>query len=650
MRQIKFLIVSLAIYSAMILGVSAQTTEFSYQGLITDNNAPANGNYDLEFKLFDAATGGTLIGTLQRSNVAVADGVFGVVLDFGAFPPTNRFLEIGVRPPGGSVITTLAPRVKLLSTPYSTQARNAENATNATNAVNAQNAQNSTNSTNATNAQTAQNALQLGGTPASQFVLGNDPRLNDSRNPLPGNANYIQNTTTPQGASNFNIAGNGTAGGTLTGNIVSAATQFNIGIARVLARPGSFNFFAGGLAGASNTTGTGNAFFGENAGVFNTTGGSNTFVGFEAGRNNNIGVNNSYFGKDAGRNNNTGNDNSFFGNDAGNDNTTGGDNSFFGKGSGRGNTTGSDNAFFGSDAGNDNTTGGDNSIFGTNAGRNNQTATGNSFFGSSAGEFSTSGHNTFFGVRTGIANTTGFDNTFVGFEAGTDNTTGINNTILGTDANVGSGGLTNATAIGAEALVTTSNSLVLGGILGINNAAADTNVGIGTTAPLDRLHVNGIIRMDRIGNAGTLDLCRNNNLQISTCSSSLRYKTGIASFNSGLNLVNRLRPITFNWKDGGMHDLGLGAEDVAAVEPLLVTYNDKGEVEGVKYDRIGIVLLNAVKEQQAQIETLTQTNLSLQNQVNKQKETNGLLQSQFDGLKKVVCNSNPGAEICMKKE
>ena len=62
--------------------------------------------------------------------------------------------------------------------------------------------------------------------------------------------------------------------------------------------------------------------------------------------------------------------------------------------------------------------------------------------------------------------------------------------------------------------------------------------------------------------------------------------------------------VRFDWKDGGMHDLGLGAEDVAAIEPLLVTYNAKGEVEGVKYDRIGVVLVNAVKEQQARIEAL----------------------------------------------
>ena len=48
--------------------------------------------------------------------------------------------------------------------------------------------------------------------------------------------------------------------------------------------------------------------------------------------------------------------------------------------------------------------------------------------------------------------------------------------------------------------------------------------------------------------------------------------------------------------------MGLIAEEVAKDEPLLVTHNDKGEIEGVKYDRVGVVLINAVKEQQAQLE------------------------------------------------
>jgi TolA-binding protein len=51
-----------------------------------------------------------------------------------------------------------------------------------------------------------------------------------------------------------------------------------------------------------------------------------------------------------------------------------------------------------------------------------------------------------------------------------------------------------------------------------------------------------------------------------------------------------------------MRDLGFGAEDVHKVEPLLVTYNAQGQVEGVKYDRVAVVLVNALKEQQAQVE------------------------------------------------
>jgi hypothetical protein len=60
---------------------------------------------------------------------------------------------------------------------------------------------------------------------------------------------------------------------------------------------------------------------------------------------------------------------------------------------------------------------------------------------------------------------------------------------LGSSADVRPGNLTNATAIGAQAQVTASNSLVLGSINGVNGATADTLVGIGTTAPATTLHV-----------------------------------------------------------------------------------------------------------------------------------------------------------------
>jgi hypothetical protein len=110
-----------------------------------------------------------------------------------------------------------------------------------------------------------------------------------------------------------------------------------------------------------------------------------------------------------------------------------------------------------------------------------------------------------------------------------------------------------------------------------------------------------VVTISSLGAAGTTELCRNASSQISGCSSSLRYKEHLAPFTSGLELINRLRPITFDWKATGERDLGFGAEEVAAVEPLLVTYNERGQVEGVKYDRITAALVNALREQQEQI-------------------------------------------------
>ena len=87
---------------------------------------------------------------------------------------------------------------------------------------------------------------------------------------------YIQNGTLPQSTSNFNISGNGTAGGTLSANIVNSVTQYNIGGSRVFATTGTNNIFAGAGTG---TSGSNNSFFGHNAGASNS-GSSNTLIGY----------------------------------------------------------------------------------------------------------------------------------------------------------------------------------------------------------------------------------------------------------------------------------------------------------------------------------------------------------------------------------
>jgi len=133
----------------------------------------------------------------------------------------------------------------------------------------------------------------------------------------------------------------------------------------------------------------------------------------------------------------------------------------------------------------------------------------------------------------------------------------------------------------------------------------------------DTLIVNGAIRANFPLGPSTNALCFSTgggagiSHSIVQCASSIRYKTNVNTFTSGLNLIRRLRPVSFNWKQGGTKDFGLIAEEVAEVEPLLATYDEKGDVQGVKYDRVGVVLINAVKEQQAQI-TAQQTQLKQQ--------------------------------------
>jgi hypothetical protein len=313
--------------------VQAQTMEFSFQGSLQNNGAAATGNHDFEFLLFDAIAGGTQIGaTLTRNSVAVTNGIFSVNLDFGAsFPGAIRFLEIRVRQAGGGALNTLTPRQSVKSAPYSVKSI------------------------------TATDAEQLGGISANQYVLTGDPRLTDGRIPLPDSANYIQNTNSPQAASNFNISGTGTA------NILNAATQYNIGGSRVLTVDGLSNVFAGVDAGGSNTSGNSNSFFGFSAGKANTTGAGHSFFGTRAGHANTTGNNNSFFGIFAGDSNTTGSLNSFFGSSAGESNTTGHDNSFFGPFAGSGNTAGTSNSFFGDTAGSANTTGNNNTIIGKSA-------------------------------------------------------------------------------------------------------------------------------------------------------------------------------------------------------------------------------------------------------------------------------------------
>ncbi len=147
-----------------------------------------------------------------------------------------------------------------------------------------------------------------------------------------------------------------------------------------------------------------------------------------------------------------------------------------------------------------------------------------------------------------------------------------------------------------------------------------------------RLHVWSLaVTLDALPSGGSTPLCLSGANNISSCGSSLRYKKDVTRFAGGLDVVSRLRPISFTWKDHPERDLGFAAEDVAAIDPLLVTHNTKGEIEGVKYDRLTAVLTNAVQQQQRTIETLQQQNAAVKNE-------NTAIKARLDRLERSLGN------------
>ena len=175
---------------------NSQGTAFSYQGKLTDGGNPANGSYDLQFVLFDSLSGGAQIGaTLTRSAVAVGNGIFRVQLDYGAgaFSGSERFLEISVRPADVGNYITLSPRQQISSTPYAVRSLNAGTADGLSVAC--------INCVTSSQIQNVQGSQISGAIPVASVPTGS--------------TNYIQNTTTQQAGSNFNVSGNGVVGGSL---------------------------------------------------------------------------------------------------------------------------------------------------------------------------------------------------------------------------------------------------------------------------------------------------------------------------------------------------------------------------------------------------------------------------------------------------
>jgi hypothetical protein len=88
-----------------------------------------------------------------------------------------------------------------------------------------------------------------------------------------------------------------------------------------------------------------------------------------------------------------------------------------------------------------------------------------------------------------------------------------------------------------------------------------------------------------------------------TETSALRYKENIETIKGALNSVLKMRGVTYNKIGNEYKELGVIAEEVYDIVPELITFED-GEINSVAYSRTVGLLIEAVKEQQQQIEEL----------------------------------------------
>ncbi len=318
---------------------------------------------------------------------------------------------------------------------------------------------------------------------------------------------------------------------------------------------------------------------------------------------------------------------------------TGTGNIFVGANSGLLNTAIS-GTFVGAAAGRDNTSGTDNTFLGRNSGLANTTGTLNVYVGSNAGS------------NAGALTASG--NTFVGYLTGATNTTGTRNILIGREANVGAASLTNATAIGYQAIVGASNSMVLGGAAGSGN---EVKVGIGTTTPTTELQVNHGNGSPTAGNGltiqnvgasnqnfalfvsnstGNLNLYENTTFVggfaaangTYTPVSDKRLKKNITTIENVLPKLSEINIRRYHFKkqsDSELTNIGVIAQELKEVYPELVHYSPENDKYTVDYMSMGPLAIKAIQEQQKMIEKLLEKINGLENSlVNEQSENNEL--------------------------
>ena len=237
------------------------------------------------------------------------------------------------------------------------------------------------------------------------------------------------------------------------------------------------------------------------------------------------------------------------------------------------------------------------------------------------------GEGALIGVETGSANTAigalaGFsynadETSNICIGAGTSGSVGDNNTIRIGD-NLPSGGIDVIDAGPAANFILMGTGLNTGGIsigtlIGFGNASIAN--GLSTTTGASSCNIGGIFNQTPPAGSHAVVVGPNNQLADATLSSR-RFKKDIAPIDKMSEGILALRPVTFHWKTDNTNEpeFGLVAEEVAQVNLDWITRNPQGEISGVRYETIPILLLNEflkehkkVEEQQANIAELKST-------------------------------------------
>ena len=350
---------------------------------------------------------------------------------------------------------------------------------------------------------------------------------------------------------------------------------------------GGNNTAVGALAMFSTNTGSGNAALGTGALFANTTGKANTATGAYALFFNATGIRNTAIGHE-----------SMYRNVSGSRNTATGEYALAASTAGNGNTATGFYALAYNLAGNNNTASGQNALGYSTAGNYN-VALGSVALFNNKNSLSTSApaptntsssYNTAVGAAALYNNTTsalaGY-NTAVGYQA-LYNNAGTGNTAVGSNAGktLTSGSNNNYIGFGVNAITPTDTYVT---VIGQANAAATTYI-----AGIANSQVTGAqVYVTSSGQLGVL-------------ASSERYKTDINPLAKDTEKLSQLRPVSFHLKidPSGAVQYGLIAEEVDKVYPELVIRDEKGRIQGVRYDELAPMLLNEVQKDHATAATL----------------------------------------------